>query len=247
MRVIGSGILTDHKGRVFLQQSGESTLRPVHRPLEPGNLPTHVLDRAFREDTSLIVMPVRLTGLYYDGRVTGGELTFCFRCTMRGGDLKIPDGGQPAGFFDWPLQSGGLSPKYGRMVDDALHHAGGPPLLEEAKGGLGATLGRLFGRQPVERDAEPWAVAVRLVGQTSADAVEWAVVEADEENANLAAPADPARPPWETAARLLAQGGSAGGGSAVRLARVEIASARPALTLGFAAVEGRIPSPRSGA
>lgn len=234
MRVTSSGILTDHKGRVFLQQSGETTLAPVHRPLEPGHLPSHTLDRAFRQDTSLIVMPVRLTGLYYDGSVPGGELTFCWRCTMRGGDLKVPAGGQPAGFFDWPLQRGGLSPQHSRMVDDAVHHGGGPPVLAQVEAGLSATLGRLFGRPSVESDAEPWDVAVRLVDQTSADAMEWVVVEVDEENAKLATPAGPARPPWETAMRLPAQRRSRAHPSTVRLVGVELAPAHPALTLLFA-------------
>ena len=245
MRLISNGILTDYKGRVFLQQSGETSLAPVHRPLEPGSLPTQTLDRAFREDTSLIVMPVRLTGLYYDGGVPAGDLTFCFRYTMRGGDLKVPSGGQPAGFFDWPIQAGGLSPKYSLMVDDAVHHAGGPPILKAAEGGLSARLGRLFARQPVESDAEPWAVAVRLTGTASADAIEWAV-EPDEKQPTAAIPTDPAKPPWETAARVLAHNHSVDRGSHLRLARVEMASERRALTLVFAAAAGRADFRRSG-
>ena len=233
MHVTGSGILTDHKGRVFLQQSGETTLAPVHRPLEPGNLPTHTLDHAFREETGLIVLPVRLTGLYYDGSRADGELNLCFRCTMRGGDLKAPAGGQPAGFFDWPLLSGGLSPKYSRMVDDAIHHAGGPPNLVETGSGLSAKLGRLFGRQPMESDAESWTVSVRLTDGASGDMVEWVVTKPNEGQPDPTAPVDPAQPPWETAVRLLAQGHSVSGQSAVRLVGVEIASERPALTLLF--------------
>ncbi len=233
MRLISSGILTDYKGRVFLQQSGETTLIPIHQPLEPGNLPTHTLDHAFRADTSLIVMPVRLTGLYYDGSEPVGELTFCFRCTMRGGDLKVPAGGQPAGFFDWPLPSGGLSPKHRRMVDDAIHHAGGPPVLAEVRAGLSAKLGRLFGRLPIDSDAISWHVAVRWVDDTSIDGIEWAVMEADEGRANLATPADPSRPPWQTAARLLERGHSRTRPPRVRLVGVELAPQRPALTLLF--------------
>ncbi|MBP6015770.1 MAG: hypothetical protein KA586_03560 [Candidatus Promineofilum sp.] len=233
MRANSLGILTDSKSRVFLQQSGRSTLVPLQRPLEPGLLPAQTLDRAFREDTSLIVMPVRLTGLYYDPNVADGELTFCFRCTMRGGDLKVPPGGQPAGFFDWPLQAGGLSPKYSRMVDDALHHAGGPPILAEA-GGPSASLGRLLGRQSVERGAESWRIAVRVTDEANDDMIEWVVVGPNEGQPDPATPAGPARPPWETAMRLADPRHAAGGLHDVRLVGVEIASEQRTLTLVFA-------------
>ena len=102
MRITVSGILTDYQGRPLLQQSGPRTLEPVHRPLSPDDLAPVMLARAFREDTALIVLPVRLTGLYYDGRESGA-LTFCYRCTMRGGDLSVPEGRPPAGFFELPL------------------------------------------------------------------------------------------------------------------------------------------------
>ena len=58
-----TGILTDYEGRVLLRKGDKNTLIPIYRSLEAGELPTATLDRAFREDTGLIIMPVRLTGV----------------------------------------------------------------------------------------------------------------------------------------------------------------------------------------
>ena len=88
MRIIISGILTDFKGRIFLQQDSPTSLAPVHRHLAIGTVPADLLDQAFRQETSLIVMPVRMTGLFYDAGVSGGELTFSFRCAMRAGPKR---------------------------------------------------------------------------------------------------------------------------------------------------------------
>lgn len=226
------GVLTDYEGRVLLKQSGDSVLVPIRAPLGQGQMPPATLDSAFREATGLIVMPVRLTGVYYDAGIPGGEMAFVFRCTMRGGDLQIPQGGSPAGFFDIPPLPPALSPEYRRQIDTALHHPGGPPVMEQV-GGLGTRLGRLFGRREAATDSIDWGVSVRAIQKESDGSVEWAVVDSDDYPEAMTSPAVPGQAPWITATRLMSVS-QPGWTAGVRLARVEIAAARPALTMVFA-------------
>jgi hypothetical protein len=231
MQMMVSGILSDFRGRVFLRQLDAMTLGPIHGPLEIGTPPAVTLDRLFRRQTGLIVMPVRLTGLYFDRGVAGGRLTFSFRCTMRGGDLAIPAGESPAGFFDCPPLPTGLSTRFRRQVDDALHHAGGSPALADEAGGAVARLGRLLGRGTAE-ELDAWHVSVRLAVSGDGDnGVEWAVIGPDASQPATAA--DPAQPPWESAARWAADSGP-NRRPAVNLVRVEQDPERPAVILVFA-------------
>lgn len=228
MRLIVGGVLTDYRGRVLLQQTGAKSLSPVRRALERGVLPADTLARAFREETGLIVMPVRLVALRYDAGAPGGELAFWFRCTMRGGDLETPPGGNPAGFFDLPLPAA-LPETDKRQIELALRHPGGGPVMAEAPARLGAQLGRLLGGRKVAREADYWRVAVGILAQPSDAPVEWLVAESD---APAATPAESSQPPWATARRLLERA-QAADSPALSLARVEIAPDQPAMTLVF--------------
>ncbi len=121
-------------------------------------------------------MPVRITGFYYSGiGQAEGELGVCYRCTMRGGDLVVHEGHPPAGFFDWLPLPRGLSAKHRQQVNGALHHAGGPPVMERETGGLGTWLGRLTGRSNPNVDAASWEVSVQLDLSAEGSDVEWAI------------------------------------------------------------------------
>lgn len=229
MRIIISGILTDFKGRIFLQQDSPTSLAPVHRHLAIGTVPADLLDQAFRQETSLIVMPVRMTGLFYDAGVSGGELTFSFRCTMRGGDLVVPDAGRPAGFFDCPPLPEGLSPKFRQQAENALHHPGGPPHLETT-GGISQRLGRLFGRGKSADEGEQWRVSTRMIDEPAGHGVEFVVASLDEKSTSTPIPAGES--PWAAAQRI-----SGTGRSAVQLHRVEIDADRRMMILGFAPID----------
>lgn len=230
MQLTVNGILTDHRNRILLQKAGEQSLASVGRAVETGILPADTLARAFREETGLIVMPIRLTGLYYSGRGPG-RLIFCFRCTMRGGDLDVPDGQAPAGFFDYTPLPGGLSPSHKQQLNGALHHAGGPPLMEQEAAGIGAWLGRLVGRADLPPESTHWDVTVQNSEATDKAMLEWSLVDTLPEQAT---PVESGEAPWETAARLLGATRPTAGKSLVRLARVEVATGRPAMTLLFA-------------
>lgn len=160
MHVTVAGFLMDHKSRVLLQRLDSNTLAPIRRGLEPNEAPEATLARAFREETGLIVLPVRPTGVYESD--FGRQMTICYRCTLRGGDLKTPEGSPAAGFFDtYPLPRG-LNAADRRLLDDALHHAGGPVRLAQLPA-TGSRLSRLLGRREAAAPGTEWGAEVMLV------------------------------------------------------------------------------------
>jgi hypothetical protein len=204
-------------------------------------LPADTLARAFREDTTLYVMPVRLTGLYYDSRLPEGELTFCFRCTMRGGALEAKDELQ-VGFFDeLPV---GLPARYRRQVDQALHHPGGPLHMEREARGLGARLGRLLGARAEADGDQTWAATVKLVVDASHKQIVWQRAASGGPWRLPVAQVSDSQAPWETAARLLKGVWPHWGGRLDDLRLVELARERPAITFVFAASLYDAPFPR---
>lgn len=240
MRLTVNGVLTDLRGRVLLRQSGERDLLPITRPFAPGTLPADTLARAFREDTALIVLPVRLTGLYYDNWSSGEELTFCFRCTMRGGALQ-PD--SKAGFFDAPLPAA-LSGRHRRRVEQALHHAGGPPLMKREWPGLGAALGGLFGRRDTTGQGRTWQAIVKLVADAGHGQTVWRRAAPGEQSRLPATRLSAGEAPWAAAKRLLKKTWPHWGGRLNDLRLVELVSRHPAITFVFVASIYEPPFPR---
>jgi ADP-ribose pyrophosphatase YjhB (NUDIX family) len=235
MHLTANGVLSDYRGRILLQQTGDRNLALIGGSFEAGRLPTDTLARAFRDATALIVMPVRLTGLYYDSHTPDGALAFCWRCTMRGGDLQVPNGRPAAGFFDCPPLPAGLEPRYRRQVDQALHHTGGPIHMEREGEGLGAGLRRLFNEGAAEDKGQVWDVAVRLVMDAGQGQITWRRSGPGETWRLPAAQPAPGEAPWETAARLLAATGANRAEKVTGLWLVELAADRPAITLVFGA------------
>lgn len=235
MQLIINGFLTDYQSRIFLQKTTNDSLAPVGHVAEAGILPAQTLARVFREETSLIVMPIRLTGIYHSGR-DGGRLTFCYRCTMRGGVLQVPEGYPPAGFFDFSPLPRGLSSGYRQQVDEALHHAGGSPSMEREASDPGAWFGRLVGRTKPAADPVAWDVSVRLVEAADDDDLEMMIIDPDTEPAVDAVAIKPGEAPWETAARLLGASRPSRSKPLIRLVRVAFATGRPVATFMFAPV-----------
>lgn len=218
-------IITDFRGRLLLQQPTGDTLCPPHGPWLPGRLPSDTLGFLVRAQTGLIVWPVRLTGLYY----RAGALTFCWRCTMRGGDLPPPQGQPPAGFFDSAPRPAGLARPWQRPVDEALHHAGGPPVLR-AETDAATRLGKLLGRAPAA--VAPWAVAVAVWAEVEPGRGLWRQDAAG--HLRLPWATATAEAPWATAERLLPSLAPGVSWAAPRLALVQLAADQPAMTLVFA-------------
>lgn len=239
MRLIVTGILTDSRGRVLLRQVGAHELSPISRPVEPGRPPAGTLARAFREDTALYVLPVRLTGLYYRNQPPSGELTFVYRCTMRGGELATEDGPR-AGFFD--ELPAGLSAGTRRQIEQALHHPGGPPHMKREGDGLGGKLRRLFGAS-AEAESEPvWAASAKLIGSLPDGAIAWTRPTPDEPWRLPATAMAGGEAPWEAAARLLADMKLPGPPPALDPAVIQLGDDRSALFVFIAALDNPPPT-----
>lgn len=231
MRVTVAGFLTDHKSRVLLRQIDRATLAPVHRELTVGTSPVAALAAAFREETGLVVLPVRPTGVYADS--AAGALTICYRCTLRGGDLKPPAGHPMAGFFDARPLPRGLNAADRQSLDDALHHAGGPVRLARRPAGAGARLQRLLSRPESADPAVGWSAIARLIVDAGEAGILWAQTGAGGLWRLPATPVSAGEAPWEAAAALLSRlKVTQGAAPALRL--IEIAVDRPALDFVFA-------------
>jgi hypothetical protein len=200
MRVTIVGFLTDYKSRVLLQQPEPGQRAPVTASLVPGVLPAEALAHAFRAATGLIVWPVRLVGVYFSDY----ELIFSYRCSLRGGELRPPAGQPPAGYFDNRALPRGLNTVHRRLLDDALHHAGGPAQLARLSATRREGLARLFKGRKTTGTGTDWAVFVLLVVQDGEGQIVcerhpggiWRPLWVDGEFHE---------PPWETAAQRLAK------------------------------------------
>lgn len=128
MIISATGIVVDHYGDVLLIQRNDThTLAPPGGSSDVGELPPETAVREVREETGLIVMAVRLVGLYYLPLRPRPFLTHVFRCIMRGGELQTSEESLQAGFFKTdPLPKPMLNMHVER-IRRSIAHQGGPP------------------------------------------------------------------------------------------------------------------------
>lgn len=128
MRIGTNGILVNEFGHVLLIQRDDSrTFAPPGGALDGGELPTDGMVREVREETGLIVMPVRLVGVYFWPHKPEGFLSFVFRCLQRGGELQTSEESLQVGFYRPDSVAGQMAGAHFERVMAGLHHAGGPP------------------------------------------------------------------------------------------------------------------------
>ena len=146
MRIATNGIVIDQFGNVLLIQRDDTrTLAPPGGGLEMGELPTDNVAREVREETGLIVMPVRLTGLYFwPMRSDEGALVFTFRCIMRGGTIQTSAESPTVGFFKTNPLPRSILGMHRERVEHAWRHAGGPPHWQQQELSLPVKLGRFL-------------------------------------------------------------------------------------------------------
>lgn len=226
------GVLSDYQGRVLLQQLDHRALLPVHCPLAAGAPPADTLARAFREQTGLIVLPLRLTALHYRAGAAGDELAFYFRCIMRGGELHPPDGHPAAGFFESSPLPRALSPRFRQPVAATLSHAGGPPLLMRETRGAGRWLRRLLDDRPAATGVDEWAMTIRVLARWTDGRVLWTRHAPSGPWRLPAATPAAGEAPWAAAERLLKPAGLHDP-AAPKLSLVALAATEPAMTLLF--------------
>ncbi len=128
MRIGTNGIVVNEFGQVLLIQRDDSrTFAPPGGALEADELPTDGVTREVREETGLIVLPVRLVGMYFWPHKPEGFLAFVFRCLQRGGELKTSAESLQVGFYPPNSLPNRMAASHFERVMDGLKHQGGPP------------------------------------------------------------------------------------------------------------------------
>ncbi len=208
MKIITSGIITNQYGHVLLIQRDDSlTWAPPGGSLEHGELPTEGVAREVREETGLIVMPVRLVALDFAKGKNDTLLLMTFRCIQRGGGIKTSDESLQVGWVKGNDLPRSMLSYHRQRVERALAHAGGPPVWHVEKNG-GDRLHRLkhaltsIGKrkeQPVDTSASApdWEIETAVLIQNSKKEIVW--VKAGQEWVLPGALSNGKQPPWETA------------------------------------------------
>jgi ADP-ribose pyrophosphatase YjhB (NUDIX family) len=197
------GVLNDHLNRVLLQRRvGSETLGPPGRMVAHGQLPADGVAAAFREETGLIVLPLRLTGVYFQPD-KDDTLSFCFRCLLRGGQLAVPRGQPEAGFFDsQPLPEPMLS-LHQQQVRQALQHSGGKPHWELQARSLSSRFRSWLAREGDSAPSPQWEVTATAAARNSSGQLLW-VRRPSEGGWQLPeAKRHAHEAPWDTARRAL--------------------------------------------
>lgn len=131
-----SGIVVNEYGEVLLIRRNDTrTMAPPGGSLDWGELPDMAVAREVRQETGLIVMPVRLVGLYYLRWRFRESLNLVFRCLQRGGQLAPSEESLEVAFFPPGELPRPMAEFHHRRVSQGITHEGGPPyLIEEAMG-----------------------------------------------------------------------------------------------------------------
>jgi 8-oxo-dGTP diphosphatase len=144
MKISTNGIVINEYGHVLLIQRDDTrTLAPPGGGLEEGELPTENAAREIREETGLIALPVRLTGLYmWQWSADTPLLAFTFRCIQRGGELQPSPESPQVGFFKVNPLPRSLVNIHRERVLEAWHHHGGPPIWKRQHLSIWGRLGK---------------------------------------------------------------------------------------------------------
>jgi 8-oxo-dGTP diphosphatase len=221
MKISTNGIVIDQYGHVLLIQRDDSrTLAPPGGGVEEGELPTDNTAREIREETGLIALPVRLTGLYFwQWSADTPVLAFTFRCIQRGGELQTSAESLRVGFFGVnPLPRSLLNIHQERVLE-AWQHEGGPPIWKRQNLTLWGRLGKLLitgliypwknlrrrlKGEPAFVPAPPWQVTAFVVIRNEQGQVLW-LKQPDGQWWLPGGPCGQNEAPWETAVRQTQQ------------------------------------------
>ncbi len=128
MIVSANGIVLNEYSDVLLVQRDDTrTLAQPGGACEIDELPHLAAAREVREETGLIVYPVRLVGLYYLPTRPNAFLFLCFRCIQRGGELVTSAETPRSGFFATNPLPNPMLAIHKEQIQRAFSHSGGPP------------------------------------------------------------------------------------------------------------------------
>lgn len=119
-----SGVLVNQYNQVLLILRDDTrTWAPPGGALMPHELPDAATAREVREESGLIVMPVRLVSVHFTPFQPIPLLGFTFRCIQRGGELQPSEESPRVGFFaanELPRRIAGF---HRLRLDNAMTHA----------------------------------------------------------------------------------------------------------------------------
>lgn len=210
-----TGIVVDHYGDVLLIQRDDTrTLAPPGGAADIGELPAETVAREVREETGLIVMPVRLVGLYYLPTRPNDYLALAFRCIMRGGEISTSPESPQAGFFKTNPLPKPMLDLHKEQIQRSLEHHGGPPYWGSHKLSTRLHLGNMLmnriiypwlhlrrrrAGQPPYEPPPAWQARSAIIIRDQKGRVLW-TKENGGKNWILPGAVSPAKePPWETA------------------------------------------------
>lgn len=128
MRISANAIVTNGLGQVLLIRRDDTRmLAPPGGALQADELPTEAVVREVREETGLIVLPVRLVAVFFWAIEPDGFLSLVFRCLQRGGELQTSAESLQVGFFPTNPLPNDIFSIHRERVEHGLRHAGGPP------------------------------------------------------------------------------------------------------------------------
>ncbi len=127
MRIGVNGILVSQNGEILLIQRNDTrTFAPPGGGLDIGELPPDGAARETREETGLIVLPVRLVTLNFWRSSTHHYLSLTFRCLLRGGEVTPSPESLHVGFYKAHKLPRPMASIHRERVNAAMSHAGGP-------------------------------------------------------------------------------------------------------------------------
>jgi ADP-ribose pyrophosphatase YjhB (NUDIX family) len=221
MNVGTNGIVVDQHGNVLLIKRNDTrTFAPPGGALDAGELPPDGAAREVREETGLIVLPVRLAALTYLPLSPHGHLSFTFRCLMRGGEITTSTESPSVGFYKaTPLPRRMSSFHRDRLVEGLSHAAERPlffqhrlsPFNRVARFVLRQVVYRWFdlkrqiNKQPPYQPPPQWEVATYLLHANPAGEFLW---QRPNENSAWQLPGGVGikmGAPWDTAVQMARQ------------------------------------------
>lgn len=220
MRIATNGIVFNEYTKVLLMQRDDTrTWALPGGVLDAGELPTEGVAREVREETGILVMPVRLVGVYHLSNLErGSSLLFAFRCIQRGGEIETSHESPQVGWFPTRPLPNFMLDMHRQRLRDAFAHQGGPPILARQRLTLLHRLGFFFIRhvyyrykdwrraqrgEPPYQEPPGWQTAVTIILRNEAGEVLW-LKEAGQAAYRLPGGDVPEKEaPWETAETLI--------------------------------------------
>ncbi len=221
MNVGTNGIVVDQHGNVLLIKRNDTrTFAPPGGGLDLGELPPDGITREVREETGLMVLPVRLVTLTYLPLKPNGYLIFSFRCLLRGGEVTTSEESLVVGFFKSSPLPRRIAPFHRERLEKGLTHAGERPLIfsHHVTPLLQLTrfllqhivyrwldVKRRLHGQPVYQQPPDWQVTTYLLCPNKAGAYLWQQSQQDGSWQLPGGKNSGMNVPWETAVQLAQQ------------------------------------------